>query len=344
MLLIRGGWPAHVSRRQPAALKVVPYGAGVIPCGLLVVARRFRDLVSGRGRRWPPSWIMGRGSSSRTGPCAPLKICSPLALASTSGCSRICPGVHGRTTNLSLRDGVTRRRPWPPPFMGCSSRSSRLPLPLIRPRATRAPATRDCRKGDEGAGAWPEKSRRTLVLAPDQVRLFRRACRGKQPQDLIFTAPGGGAWYSGCFFAHRWRPVLDTANAVGLTGRSRVHDLCRTHASWLIARTVPLPGVQGRLGHESITASAERRALLEESRDRCHQNVGLAPLQGDRSPPPSRSAQGPHAEREVGRGARRHSGTGGGALGPERQEADRQRGVPESGQGQGRDHPGRTRR
>ncbi|WP_445954628.1 tyrosine-type recombinase/integrase [Streptomyces sp. LNU-CPARS28] len=206
------------------------------------------------------------GPSSRTGPCAPPKICSPLALASTSGCSRICPGAHGRTTIRALRDGVTCRRPWPP-FLGCSPRSSRLPSPPIRPCAARTPARTRLPKGDEDAGVWTEKSRRALVLTPDQVRLFQRACRGRQPQDLIFTAPGGGAWYSGCFFAHRWRPVLDTANAVGLTGRSRVHDLCHTHASWLIARKAALPVVQGRVGHESITTTADRYGHLLDSAD-----------------------------------------------------------------------------
>lgn len=34
-----------------------------------------------------------------------------------------------------------------------------------------------------------------------------------------------------------------------------IHDLRHTHASWLIARGVPLPYVQARLGHESITTT-----------------------------------------------------------------------------------------
>ncbi|MFH8747491.1 hypothetical protein ACH4GK_09665 [Streptomyces rimosus] len=37
-----------------------------------------------------------------------------------------------------------------------------------------------------------KESRRTLVLNQDQVKLFQRACRGNQPQDLIFTAPVEG--------------------------------------------------------------------------------------------------------------------------------------------------------
>ncbi|MDJ1130592.1 tyrosine-type recombinase/integrase [Streptomyces iconiensis] len=112
-----------------------------------------------------------------------------------------------------------------------------------------------------------KKSRRTLVLTSEQVKLFKRACLGKQPQDLIFTAPGGGAWHSGFFFAHRWRPALDAANAADLTKRPRVHDLRHTHASWLIAGKVPLPVIQGRLGHESITTTVDRYGHLLDSAD-----------------------------------------------------------------------------
>ncbi|WP_159399836.1 tyrosine-type recombinase/integrase [Streptomyces alboflavus] len=112
-----------------------------------------------------------------------------------------------------------------------------------------------------------KKSRRTLVLTPDQVKLFKRVCRGKQPEDLIFTAPGGGAWHSGFFFAHRWKTALNAANDAGLTKRPRVHDLRHTHASWLIDRKVPLPVVQGRLGHESITTTVDRYGHLLDSAD-----------------------------------------------------------------------------
>ena len=40
--------------------------------------------------------------------------------------------------------------------------------------------------------------------------------------------------------------------AAGLARRPRVHDLRHSHASWLIARNVPLPYIQKRLGHEKI--------------------------------------------------------------------------------------------
>lgn len=112
-----------------------------------------------------------------------------------------------------------------------------------------------------------KKSRRTLVLTPEQVKLFQRRCLGKKPTDLIFTAPEGGAWHSGVFHAHRWKPALDAANSAGLTKRPRIHDLRHTHASWLIAGKVPLPVIQARLGHESITTTVDRYGHLLEASD-----------------------------------------------------------------------------
>ncbi|MFJ2414397.1 tyrosine-type recombinase/integrase [Streptomyces brevispora] len=112
-----------------------------------------------------------------------------------------------------------------------------------------------------------KKSRRTLVLTPEQVELFQRRCLGKKPTDLIFTAPEGGAWHSGVFHAHRWKPALDAANSAGLTKRPRIHDLRHTHASWLIAGKVPLPVIQARLGHESITTTVDRYGHLLEASD-----------------------------------------------------------------------------
>ncbi|MFH9420718.1 tyrosine-type recombinase/integrase [Streptomyces sp. NPDC017529] len=99
------------------------------------------------------------------------------------------------------------------------------------------------------------------------MKLFQRVCQGKQPQDLIFTAPGGGAWHSGFFFANRWKPALDVANAAGLTKRRRIHDLRHAHASWLFAGKVPLPVIQGRLGHVAITTTVDRYGHLLDADD-----------------------------------------------------------------------------
>ncbi|WP_078505512.1 site-specific integrase [Streptomyces violaceusniger] len=149
-----------------------------------------------------------------------------------------------------------------------------------------------------------KKSRRTLVLTPDQVELFKRACLGKQPQDLIFTAPGGGSWHSGFVFAHRWKPALDAANAGGLTKRPRVHDLRHTHASWLIAGKVPLPVMQGRLGHESITTTVDRYGHLPRPVLMLLSGIRARPVAGRaHAPPRQRSVERAGLELAEGRGA-----------------------------------------
>jgi hypothetical protein len=47
----------------------------------------------------------------------------------------------------------------------------------------------------------------------------------------------------------------------------RLHDVRHSHASWLIARRAPLPAIQGRLGHESITTTVDRYGHLLDALD-----------------------------------------------------------------------------
>lgn len=42
----------------------------------------------------------------------------------------------------------------------------------------------------------------------------------------------------------------------------RFHDLRHTHVSWLIAGGAPLPHIQARLGHESITTTIDTYGQL----------------------------------------------------------------------------------
>lgn len=94
------------------------------------------------------------------------------------------------------------------------------------------------------------KGRRTVSLWPELVALMGE--RGRA-DELVFKAKrtGGKIWY-GTFNGHIW------ANAVrdsGLTREPNIHDLRHTGASWLIADGLPLPYIQERLGHESITTT-----------------------------------------------------------------------------------------
>lgn len=71
--------------------------------------------------------------------------------------------------------------------------------------------------------------------------------RGKQPDDLVFTAPSGGPLRNGNFR----RDVYDRAAIrAGLPGL-RIHDLRRTAASLTVAAGANVKAVQQMLGHAS---------------------------------------------------------------------------------------------
>ncbi|MGW4883419.1 tyrosine-type recombinase/integrase [Streptomyces murinus] len=112
------------------------------------------------------------------------------------------------------------------------------------------------------------KSRRTLVITYKLDRMLRRRAKGKAQDDLLFTGPEGNKWDPGTFRRLRWVPALElAAEKYGLIKRPRIHDLRHSHASWLIAAKVPLPAIQRRLGHESITTTVDTYGHLLDALD-----------------------------------------------------------------------------
>ncbi|MFG2671552.1 tyrosine-type recombinase/integrase [Streptomyces sp. NPDC048445] len=112
------------------------------------------------------------------------------------------------------------------------------------------------------------KARRTVVITHRLDRMLRRRAKGLAPDALIFTGPEGGKWDPGTFRRLRWLPAIElAAEKYGLIKRPRIHDLRHSHASWLIAAKVPLPAIQGRLGHESITTTVDRYGHLLDALD-----------------------------------------------------------------------------
>ena len=113
------------------------------------------------------------------------------------------------------------------------------------------------------------RSKRTIALPPSLVEVLERNLRGKTGTDFVFTTPARGAgssdlrWAGGRpihhadFFARRWSLTRESARSAGLTKRPRLHDLRHTHVAWLVAAGVPLPHIQQRLGHESITTTID---------------------------------------------------------------------------------------
>ena len=109
------------------------------------------------------------------------------------------------------------------------------------------------------------KSRRSVrsITISDRVRdvLIARTA-GKRDSELVFPAPEGGQFQSAWYHTRYWKPALARAAAEGLLKRPRVHDLRHTHAAWLIAEGRPLPSIQARLGHESISTTIDRYGHL----------------------------------------------------------------------------------
>jgi integrase len=112
-----------------------------------------------------------------------------------------------------------------------------------------------------------KKSRRTLALSPALVDIMRRRTVGKGPEDFVFTTAWGNPWRHQNYYNRRWLPAVRAAQAKGLPKAPRLHDLRHTHASWLIAANIPLPAIQRRLGHESITTTVDRYGHLVQELD-----------------------------------------------------------------------------
>jgi integrase len=111
------------------------------------------------------------------------------------------------------------------------------------------------------------RGRRVLALSPTQTAMLRQHMRGLQPESYVFRGGLGGAWRHGNFYNRKWKRALAEAISRGLTKRPRIHDLRHTHVAWLIGQNIPLPAIQARLGHESITTTVDRYGHLVRALD-----------------------------------------------------------------------------
>ena len=86
--------------------------------------------------------------------------------------------------------------------------------------------------------------------------MLARRIEGKQPDDFVFTSRTGLPLHNGDFYTHVWRKLMKALAAEGFAPL-RFHDLRHTHVAWLVAGGAPLPHIQARLGHESITTTID---------------------------------------------------------------------------------------
>ncbi len=94
------------------------------------------------------------------------------------------------------------------------------------------------------------RGRRTVSVWNELIALLGEP---GSPEDLVIQGRlnGGRLWY-GSFLSRIWNTAVERAE---LNPRPTPHDLRHTGASWLIADGKPLPFIQARLGHESITTT-----------------------------------------------------------------------------------------
>lgn len=130
------------------------------------------------------------------------------------------------------------------------------------------------------------RSRRTVSITPDVVTAL-----GTPGTGLLFPSQTGGHLWYGRFRTSVWERAVDAATSpemceragmVTLSRRPTIHDLRHSHASWLIAAGVPLPYIQARLGHESITTTVNTYGHLVPDAHRQMADVVATTLAGVR--------------------------------------------------------------
>lgn len=85
------------------------------------------------------------------------------------------------------------------------------------------------------------------------------ASRTGDPDDFVFTSPNGGPLRHTNFYGRHFKPAVGRA---GIDPSTRFHDLRHTAAALMIAEGAHLLVVKERLGHSTITVTADRYGHL----------------------------------------------------------------------------------
>jgi integrase len=115
----------------------------------------------------------------------------------------------------------------------------------------------------DGVGRWylgaPKtvRGRRQVRIGEATRQALLRRSTGKSSDALVFTGTRGGPLDQPHFYEYRWQRAVALAQRNGLTKKPRFHDLRRSYGGWLKSANVPLPEIQARMGHESITTTAD---------------------------------------------------------------------------------------
>lgn len=115
-------------------------------------------------------------------------------------------------------------------------------------------------------GATKTYARRHVPLPPflrDELGAYLAGQR-RNTEDLVFSAPRGGALRHGLFYRRAYKPAVIAA---GLPEGLRFHDLRHTYAAFCIASTADPYAVMRRMGHSSITVTYNIYGHLFPERD-----------------------------------------------------------------------------
>lgn len=110
----------------------------------------------------------------------------------------------------------------------------------------------------------PKNHRQRVVILPKSVvRLLEGRLANSAPDDLAFTAPGGGPLRNSNYRKNLWLPAVEALAAKHPhLGGLRIHDLRHTAASLAISSNANIKAVQRMLGHKHASMTLDRYSHL----------------------------------------------------------------------------------
>lgn len=118
----------------------------------------------------------------------------------------------------------------------------------------------------DGYREYPKSrmSRRSIPVPTALTATLGEHMTGLDPEDIVFSSPGGSAWDDRNWARRVFGPAIVDAGV----RRGTPHDMRHTAASWLVQAGVDLYLVQALLGHESFSTTQRYAHLAPDSFDR----------------------------------------------------------------------------